>query len=513
MCIISTACRIVSVFLLCSLLPGHASAQKPAPGPGRGEPINIINADELEYSSLGGTRIRKLTGHVQLQQKDATLFCDQANYFLDQNTIDAIGNVRIKQGDTINVYGNSLHYDGNLRKANLTGNVKLTDSHVTLTTDQLDYDLNTRVASYNRNGKVLSDSSVLSSKWGYYNANTAEVFFKQQVELVDPKYKLTTDTLKFNAQNRIAYFVSPSFIHSDSMDVYCEGGYYNTARDIAQFEMNAVLTHPPQQLKADTIYYERDRGYGIARSRVNWADTSSKIFLRGSYATYYESGERLLATQKSVLISVIGDDSLYLTADTLRSFKEDSDKVRKLIAFHHVKMFKSDLQSVCDSASFSFRDSVFRLFGKPVLWVDNNQMKADTIQVHLRDQKVDKMNLLQNAFACSLADSGLFNQARGKNMFAFFSGGNLDHMQIVGNGESIYYAKDEAGGYIGVNKAVCSNMILYFDSTRQVSRIYFLTKPDATLFPLGEFPMEESRLRNFSWLDSLRPKSKDDLFR
>lgn len=86
-------------------------------------------------------------------------------------------------------------------------------------------------------------------------------------------------------------------------------------------------------------------------------------------------------------------------------------------------------------------------------------------------------------------------------------------MQIVGNGESIYYAKDEAGGYIGVNKAVCSNMILYFDSTRQVSRICFLTKPDATLFPLGEFPMEESRLRNFSWLDSLRPKSKDDLFR
>lgn len=225
------------------------SAETGAGLPGRGELINIINADELEYSSLGGTRIRKLTGHVQLQQKDATLFCDQANYFLDQNTIDAIGHVRIKQGDTINVYGNSLHYDGNLRKANLTGNVKLTDSHVTLTTDQLDYDLNTRVASYNRNGKVLSDSSVLSSKRGYYNANTAEVFFKQQVELVDPKYKLTTDTLKFNAQNRIAYFVSPSFIHSDSMDVYCEGGITTPRATLRSLKRMQCLRIRPSSLK------------------------------------------------------------------------------------------------------------------------------------------------------------------------------------------------------------------------------------------------------------------------
>jgi hypothetical protein len=176
-------------------------------------------------------------------------------------------------------------------------------------------------------------------------------------------------------------------------------------------------------------------------------------------------------------------------------------------------MYKSDLQSVCDSAAFSFRDSVFRLFGDPVLWVDDNQMKADTIRVYLKGNEVDRMDLLQNAFAANAADSGLYNQARGKNMYGIFRNGALDHMQIIGNGESVYYAKDESGGYIGVNKAVCSNMTLYFDSARQVSRIFFLNKPDATLFPLGSFPQEESRLRNFVWLDSLRPKSKEDLFR
>src|SRR5437870_2115417 len=71
------------------------------------QPINLINADELEYSELGGIKLRKLTGHVQLQQNDVTMFCDQANQYLEQNLIDATGNVRIRQSDTINIYGNS----------------------------------------------------------------------------------------------------------------------------------------------------------------------------------------------------------------------------------------------------------------------------------------------------------------------------------------------------------------------------------------------------------------------
>jgi len=483
------------------------------------QPINLINADELEYSQSGGVKLRKLTGNVQMKQNDVTLFCDQANQFMDQNTIDATGNVHIRQSDTINIYGNTLHYDGNSKIANLKGNVKLTDGHIILTTEQLDYDVNTRIANYLNGGKMINDSAVLTSRHGYYSANSSDIFFKKDVKLVHPDYDLTTDTLRFNTQSKIAYFVSPTYIHSDSFDVYCEGGYYNTQSDIAQFEKNAVLKKVPQSLKADTIYFERLTGYGIARSHIRWADTSSKIFLQGNYAQYHQNGDRLLATKNALLITVIDNDSLFLTADTLYSFSERSpaDKdtagnFRRLLAYHHVRLFKSDLQGVCDSVAFNFRDSTFRLFRKPVLWVDNNQLKADTINLLLKNKKIDKMNLLQNAFAASVADTGMFNQARGKNMYGYFKNSELERMEIIGNGESIYYAKDESGGFIGVNKAVCSNMILYFDTTRNIDRIYFITQPDATLYPLSSFPREESKLRNFVWLDALRPKSKHDLF-
>src|SRR6266446_3774458 len=97
---------LLVINLLSSFYSAHAQ---------QGQPINLINADELEYSELGGIKLRKLTGHVQLQQNDVTLFCDQANQYLEQNLIDATGNVRIRQSDTINIYGNSLHYDGNTK--------------------------------------------------------------------------------------------------------------------------------------------------------------------------------------------------------------------------------------------------------------------------------------------------------------------------------------------------------------------------------------------------------------
>ncbi len=477
----------------------------------QGEPINIINADELEYTELAGTKIRKLTGNVQLRQNDVTLFCNQANYFLDENTVDATGNVRIRQGDSINVYGDFLHYAGNEKKANLKGKVRMTDSHMTLSTDELDYDLNTRIASYTKGGKVVDDKATLTSQRAYYDALTADVYFKKDVKLKHPDYELSTDTLRFNSASRTAYFISPTYIHSDSFDVYCEGGYYDTGRDIAQFEKHASLTKAPQSLTADTIYYERIKGYGIARSNSTWSDTASEIFLKGNFAEYYENADRVLATKHARLITVLDGDSMFMTGDTLSSSTDTSGDVRMLFAYHHVKIFKSDLQGVCDSVAFSFRDSVFRLFGKPVLWVDENQLKADTINITLKNGKIDRMNMIQNSFAVNLADSGMYNQVKGKNMTGYFSGGNLDRMVVIGNGESIYYAEGADGGYIGVNKSVCSNMILYFDSSRKVQRIYFITQPDATLYPLSAFPDEESKLKNFVWLNALRPKSKEEL--
>lgn len=475
------------------------------------EPINIINADELQYNEEGNVAVRKLIGNVQLQQRDVTLYCDRADFYFEQNIVDAFGNVHIKQGDTIDIYGQTLHYDGNSKKAKLNDRVKLTDSRMVLTTDELDYDLNTRIGFYLKGGTLVSDSAVLTSNHGYYYANTADVFFKKDVKLTHPSYILTTDTLKFNTASRTAFFVSPTEIHSDSFNVYCEGGYYNTQFDIAQFEKNARLDTRTQQLKADTIFYERKQGYGYARSHIRWSDTSSNIFMVGNYAQYFENSDRVIATKNAMIITVMDGDSLFITGDTLYSYKDTAGNYRNLFAYHHVKIFKSDLQGVCDSVDFSYKDSVFRLYYDPVLWVDDNQLSADTMRMLLKDEKLYKMDLVRNALVVNQTDSGLYNQIQGKDMHGYFDNGVLKRMEVQGNGESIYYAKDDSNAYIGVNKAICSNMVVYFTDDKQVDRIYFLTEPDAGLYPINQFPKEESKLKNFHWFISRKPKSKEDL--
>ncbi|MBA3648998.1 MAG: LPS export ABC transporter periplasmic protein LptC [Chitinophagales bacterium] len=481
----------------------------------QGEPITITNADALTYNEASGSKAKHLVGNVVLQQRDVTLICDNADFDQEKNVVDATGNVHIKQADTINIYGDQLHYDGNSKMAQLTKNVRLTNTHMVLTTEVLNYDLNTRIASYLQQGTIVNDSAVLTSNHGYYFATTGDVYFKKDVKLAHPDYILNTDTLRYNVNSKTAFFLSPTTITGDSFNVYCEGGYYNTADDIAQFEKHARLVRPPQALSADTIYYERINGFGFARSKMKMVDSSSQVTLTGNFAEYFDKHKTVLATGHPLMVAVMDTDSMYMRADTFYTTLDSSDKYRSIYAYHHVKIFKSDLQGICDSISYSDTDSTFRLFRNPALWVDNNQLTADTMWFQLRNKTLYKMELIQNAFAANQADSTvaeLFNQVQGKNMYGYFDKGELRKMECIGNGESVYYAKDDSSRFIGVNKAVCSNITIHFED-KKVDRIYFITQPDATFFPLDQFPAEESRLKNFEWLIDKKPKSKEDLLK
>ena len=70
----------VWMLLFCILFSNNAFSQT-------GEPIDIINADELQYNEQGTVPVRKLIGNVQLQQKEVTLYCDRADFYFEQNLL------------------------------------------------------------------------------------------------------------------------------------------------------------------------------------------------------------------------------------------------------------------------------------------------------------------------------------------------------------------------------------------------------------------------------------------
>lgn len=469
--------------------------------------IQIMNADLMEFNDYGDKKIRTLTGNVKLEQNGVYLMCERADFDADANTVDASGSVHIQQ-DTINIYSDKLFYNGNDRKARLTGNVKLTDRKMILTTQQLDYDMKTRTGFYNTGGELRSDTSILTSMIGYYYATSRDVYFKKNVVLTNPRYLLKADTLRFNTDQKRAYFLGPTNILSDSSRIYCERGYYDTQKEITQFAQHAKMINGEQLLYADSIIYFKKQQYGLAYGNIRWADTIRKNIVRSQFARYDEKQSSILAIGNPVFIDASDKDTMFLKADTLYSAEHNKTDKRWLHAYHHVLIYKNTISARCDSIYYSESDSTFRFYKEPVLWVEANQLTADTISMTMSNKKLHSFLMIKNSIIINSVDSTRYNQIQGKRMTGYFEDGALYKLFVEGNGESIYYGEDDNKKLIGVNKAVCSNMIIRIRDNK-VQRIKFLEKPTATLYPPQDAPESELKLKLFKWLKHLQPQRSD----
>ncbi len=467
------------------------------------------DADNMEFDRNLANGAYRLLGNVVFRHERAVMYCDSAYFYSDDNSLDAFDNVYINQADSLHLYGDFLHYDGNTRVANVRKNVKLLSEETNLYTEALDFDLRSNIGYYTSGADIVSGQNKLNSREGYYYSNSTMYFFKDDVVIKNPDYSIYSDTLKYNTTTNIAYFLGPTEIISDSNYIYCEKGWYNTETDISFLKNNACLENPKQTISGDSLYYERANGYGEAYQNVELFDSEQKIILRGNFATYNEKTEDALITDKAELIQITEPDSLYVHADTLTS-EIDTSGQKIVKAFRRVKMYKSNLQGKCDSMSYSFADSVIRLYYEPVLWSEEHQLTSEYIEIRTKNRQIDQLHMIRLAFIISQEDTIRFNQVKGKEMICYFRDNDLYKVDVKGNGQTIYYPKDQ-DQIIGVNRAESSDLAIYLEDN-EIKEIIFYTKPDATLYPPDKAPLNELRLKDFVWLERYRPKQKEDIF-
>lgn len=489
----------------------HAQTQQPPKTKRDSSEIQIKSADYLEIIQKKNVSINRLINNVILVQKDLTLYCDSALLYKSENLVKIYGNVHLNQADSINAYGDSAIYNGNTKIARMYGNARITDKSMTLTTDDLSYDLNSKVATYNSGGKVTDGEAVLTSEYGYYYANSNDAFFKKNVILKHPDYSLEADTLQYNTANEIAIFRGPTTIYNKESTVYCEKGYYETNTGIAVFHQNVHLDNPPQSIEADSIYYNRTTGIGKAYYNIIFKDTSLQVLQFSNFAEYDEINSNIFSTGGSIAGYILDEDTLFIGGDTIKS-TQDSLKRRTMFVYHNVKIFKSDLQGQCDSLSYADADSIIRMYGMPVMWSDSTQFSADTINMILQNKKLTQIQLFSNGFVINEDDSLIYNQIKGRNIFGYFSEEDLRKIVAIGNGESIYFGKDDADRYIGVNKMLCSEIMILM-SDQKFQRITFKNTPDSEFQPMKDLNLMDYQLKDFEWNYDDRPKSKDDLLK
>jgi lipopolysaccharide export system protein LptA len=513
----------ISLAILFYILGCHAlSAQEQTPEKGekktKESKVEILHADDFIFDEQDGISARRLIGNVRIKHNESILHCDSAYVYHETNTVKAFGNVRVTDESDMQITGDSLVYDGELRLARLRGKeVKLIKEDMTLTTRFLNFDRKQNVAWYWDGGTILmnNNADTLTSVIGYYYPDTDEARFKDSVRVRSKDYRIATDTMHQFLKKELSFFFGPTHIFQDSNHIYAERGWSNQKTKVSVFVNCAHITTPEQEFFGDSIIYDNKNEIAEAFGNIELQDTANKVFVYGQYALHKEKDSTTLVLGWPTMMQIMDEDSLYLHADTLFSTYDTSRQYRRMSAWPHAQFYKKDMQGKCDSMVMNDIDSTMRMYRAPVLWSEENQLTAKYIILFRTDTSLKYMHLNDDAFIVSLTDTLVYkkyNQIKGDSMIGYFTKGELSSVDVMHNGNSIYFAKDEKDGWIGMNKATAEYMTVFLDS-QQVKEIFFKSTPDATLYPIKDVNPETQFLPGYIWRQAERPRHKNDIYR
>ena len=474
--------------------------------------IYLENTETLSFDQLLLPDVQVLKGNVRFRHDNALLYCDSAYFYKNDNSLDAFGNVRIVQGDTLFVYGDLLYYNGNTKLARMRYNVRMVNRNTVLTTDSLNYDRQANLAYYYTGGKIVDSLNVLTSVWGQYSPNTNQALFRKKVHLINKNFILDSDTLKYNTKTNIANIVGATHIlYNKETDIYSNRGWYNTATErMMLLDRSLIKQKNGKTMVGDTIFYDKKAKFAEGFKWVVLNDTVQKATLLGNYVNYNEITEKGMATDSAVLVDWSGKDTMYVHADTLYTSKDSIYDVAR--GFYHVRLYRNDVQGLCDSLTYSARDSILNMNGEPVLWTDNNQLSGEIIRAFTKNKKVDHIKILGAAMAVQQQDSIYYNQLSGKEIIAYLDSGELKKVDVNGNAETIYYPIDDKDSTIvGINKTQSSFVFMYIKS-KKVQRIVMTSATTGNMYPLTQLSGDELYLKNFFWLEKQRPLKSEDIF-
>ena len=486
--------------------------QPTQPKTGKQTLIYLEQSNLVQFDNDNLPNIQVLTGNVILRHDDIYLYCDSAHLNQNTNSFQAFKNVKIQQGDSLTIHSNLLNYNGNTRIAHLYHNVKLIHHEVTLYTDTLTYNRNKDLGYYTCGGKLIDSQNTLTSQHGYYHSNTKTAEFNHNVIGKNTNSTLTSDTLTYNTQTKIATILGPTTIqHTDSTTIYAEQGWYNTTTDQSQLLKNPIINHQNgKTLQGDTIYYNKQTGIGQAYHNITLKDTINKISLHGHYAYHKEQGEISIITDSALMIQYTQNDTTYIHSDTIYTYTQNPNN-KTTIAYHNVRLYNKQYQSVCDSLTYSTTDSIIHLMQIPIIWNQDQQITGDTIHIHTHNQDIDKMHIIGNAIMIQQHDTTHYNQVSGKEIIAHIQNQQLNHVNISGNVESIFYPTDQ-DQIIGLNSIKSTYMTINFNQGK-LDRFIVYPSPTATMHPISQITPNMLYLPNYTWQNNIRPTSKNDIFR
>ena len=236
--------------------------------------------------------------------------------------------------------------------------------------------------------------------------------------------------------------------------------------------------------------------------------------LTGGYGYMNELVDSAYVTDRAVVSDYSQGDTLYMHADTIWavSHNVDTDSVYRLLrAYHHVQVYRNDMQAICDSMIFDSRDSCLTMYKDPIMWYGGQQLLGEEVKIYMDTASIDWVHIINQTLYAERMDPVNYNQISGREMKFFFKDKKLDEMQVIGSVMVRYYPLDSDSTLIGMNSTEAGKLTAFMRND-EVYKILIPTRADGVFYPLSKIPHDVRYLENFAWFDYLRPRSKEDIF-
>ncbi len=218
--------------------------------------------------------------------------------------------------------------------------------------------------------------------------------------------------------------------------------WYKTAGQVV-FIDSVRIEDPDQVLTADRVTYYRRTRTAVADGNVILYSRKEDARITGEHGRYDRTGKLVVFTGSPCLTVKPDkkDSSITVIADTLDYVVNAKEGTAK----HNVRITKADMTATCGQATWIGEEDKIVLEGNPQADKQNDRLSGDRMDLFLRGDRIDEIQVEGNARASHLEVVDSANQITresflaSREMFFFLQNEQLTQVKACGNATSTYY--------------------------------------------------------------------------
>lgn len=282
----------------------------------KAQSVNIITDAE-------GKAFRKAVDATFLHN-GTLLICDTAYWRVDENIINAKGNVRLSQEGT-ELTSEKLDYYVNDNLAQFRGGiVQLRDKENNiLRTHFLDYNTADSVAVFSKGASMKDkDGQIIESLDGTYSSKAKLFTFEKDVNMFTDSVFIKTQALDYHTDSQKAVFRTYIDFWKDDNMLTASSGWYERNDEIFFFTGDVHGTTDKQETWCDSLYFYRIPNNVLMKGSIQLQDSLHNTTAVSRYL-FYEDSLSTVTLRKEAAVAIVTEDdlsqkdTLYFGADTL----------------------------------------------------------------------------------------------------------------------------------------------------------------------------------------------------